>query len=133
MNMLNHRSILLITALMIISLEGISQTIDTLMLCRGNYFTEEQGKESLDQFASTYQDVQGWERRADRIRRGIMEGMQLTTLKFDTPLNPIIKNKREYDGYTVENIAFESLPGFFVTGNLYRPSKTLKSYAVVLS
>lgn len=133
MNTLNNRTILIIIALIMISPHGISQTVDTLLLCRGNYFTEEQGKESLDHFASTYHDVQGWERRADRIRRGIMEGMQLTTLKFDTPLKPIVKNKREYDGYTVENVAFESLPGFFVTGNLYRPSKTLKSYAVVLS
>jgi dienelactone hydrolase len=133
MNRFMHLPILLITILITISLQAVCQTIDTLMLCRGNHFTEEQGKEALHEFASTYKDVQEWERRADRIRNGIMEGMQLTTTKFDTPLNPIIKNKREYDGYTVENIAFESLPGFFVTGNLYRPTKKLNSHAVVLS
>jgi uncharacterized protein len=127
------RSIFLLLPMVVISLEGVSQAIDTLMLCRGNYFSEEQGKEALQRFASTYQDLQGWEKRAERIRRGIMEGMQLTTTKFTTPLNPIIKNKRNYDGYTVENIAFESLPGFFVTGNLYRPLKTFKSYPVILS
>jgi dienelactone hydrolase len=133
MNRCMHRPIFLIIILITISLDAVCQKIDTLMLCRGNYFTEEQGKEALHEFSSTYKDVQGWEGRADRIRSGIMEGMQLPTTKFDTPLNPIIKNKRAYHGYTVENIAFESLPGFFVTGNLYRPLKKLKSYAVILS
>jgi dienelactone hydrolase len=45
----------------------------------------------------------------------------------------IIHSKREYNGYTVENVAFESLPGFFVTGNLYRPLQKQSSYAAILS
>ena len=38
------------------------------------------------------------------------------------------------DGYSVENVYFESLPGFFVTGNLYRPLRkgSLNSFAGVL-
>jgi dienelactone hydrolase len=103
------------------------------MLCRGNHFTEAEGKASLEKFASTYNDRQGWEKRASRIKRGILEGMGLTSLHIKTPLKPIIRNKRVHDGYTVENVAFESLPGFFVTGNLYRPTRALSSYAAVLS
>jgi dienelactone hydrolase len=38
-----------------------------------------------------------------------------------TPLNPILHSRREHEGYSVENLAFESVPGFFVTGLLYRP------------
>lgn len=33
----------------------------------------------------------------------------------------------------MENVAFESLPGFFVTGNLYRPTHKKASYPAVLS
>jgi predicted alpha/beta-hydrolase family hydrolase len=36
------------------------------------------------------------------------------------------------DGYSIENVAFESLPGIYVTGNLYRPLEKQKSYPAVL-
>jgi dienelactone hydrolase len=36
-------------------------------------------------------------------------------------LKPIVWGRQSRKGYVVENVAFESLPGFFVTGNLYRP------------
>jgi dienelactone hydrolase len=38
-----------------------------------------------------------------------------------TPLNAVIHGKVDRGDYTVEKVFFESAPGFFVTGNLYRP------------
>ena len=38
-----------------------------------------------------------------------------------TPLNAVIHGKIDLPEYTVEKVYFESAPGFFVTGNLYRP------------
>src|ERR1044071_7211800 len=38
-----------------------------------------------------------------------------------TPLNAVIHGKIDRGEYTVEKVFFESSPGFFVTGNLYRP------------
>src|SRR4051812_19910644 len=110
-----------------------AQPIDTTLLCRGAYFTEAQGKAALEQFAATYHDKASWDRRAVQIRQTILQGARLEQLPEHTPLKPIIHSKRTYDGYTVENVAFESLPGFFVTGNLYRPVEKKSSYAAILA
>ena len=40
-----------------------------------------------------------------------------------TPLNAVIHGRIDRGEYTVEKVYFESAPGFFVTGNLYRPKK----------
>lgn len=42
-------------------------------------------------------------------------------MPLPTPLNPVVHGKVERDGFTVERAYFESFPGFFVTGSLYRP------------
>jgi dienelactone hydrolase len=109
------------------------QSVDTSLLCRGQYFTEAQGKQVLNNFAKNYFNRSTWEKKASRIRQGIIEGAGLDLVPKGTPLKPIIHSKRAYDGYTVENVAFESLPGFFVTGNLYRPTETKTSYPAILS
>ncbi|TFG97504.1 MAG: acetylxylan esterase [Calditrichales bacterium] len=94
---------------------------DQPQLRQGSYLTEEAAREELKQFAATYDDLDGWIKRAENIRNGIRRGAELMPPPEKCPLNPIIHSKRTYDGYTVENVAFESLPGFFVTGNLYKP------------
>ncbi|MBD2702579.1 acetylxylan esterase [Spirosoma sp. BT702] len=90
-------------------------------LRQGAYFTEKKGYKSLKAFAKTYQDKASWETRAALIRQGIRDGMTLPEKPDFAPLEPIRHSVRELNGYTVENVAFESLPGIYVTGNLYKP------------
>jgi len=101
-------------------------------LCEGAYLTEEQGKALLERLGRTYETLDEWEARAENIRRTILRGANLSPLPRRTPLNPIRHSKREKEGYTVENVAFESFPGFFVTGNLYLPLGKRESYPAVL-
>jgi len=105
---------------------------DKPQLCQGDYQTEEQAKEQLARFAKTYSTQAEWQQRAQRIREGILRGAELWPLPKKCPLNPIIHSKRVYDGYSVENVAIESLPGVFVTGNLYTPTKGSGPFPAVL-
>lgn len=102
------------------------------LLCVGNYQTEEQAKQQLARFAQTYSNASEWQQRAQRIREGILQGAELAPLPKKCPLNPIVHSKREYQGYSVENVAFECLPGVFVTGSLYRPTKGTGPFPAIL-
>ncbi len=62
-----------------------------------------------------------WETRKDYVRRQILVAQGLWPMPTKAPLNAVIHGKIERDGYTVEKVYFESSPGLFVTGNLYRP------------
>lgn len=62
-----------------------------------------------------------WEKRAKDIREHILVSCGLWPMPEKTPLNPRISGRIERDGYTVENVYIETLPGFFLAGNLYRP------------
>src|SRR5437762_4297541 len=62
-----------------------------------------------------------WEARAKDIREQILVSCGLWPLPEKTPLNAKVFGRIERDGYTVEKVYFQSYPGFYVAGNLYRP------------
>jgi len=63
-----------------------------------------------------------WKVRSQEIRRRILVGSGLWPMPEKTPLNAVIHSRKDMGDYTVENVFFESLPGHFVCGNLYRPA-----------
>jgi dienelactone hydrolase len=62
-----------------------------------------------------------WEKRAEALRRQIQVSLGLWPMPERTPLNAVVHGRIERDDYAVEKVFFESRPGFFVTGSLYRP------------
>ncbi|MFC5408506.1 alpha/beta hydrolase family protein [Larkinella bovis] len=101
-------------------------------LRQGAYFSEPDGAKALLQCGALYTDKASWEKRAALIRQGIRDGLKLPAKPAFAPLKPIRHSLRKLDGYTVENVAFESLPGFYVTGNLYTPTGLSGKTAAVL-
>lgn len=49
-----------------------------------------------------------------------------------TPLNPVAMKSEEGEGFIVENVYFESMPGLFVTGNLYHPAEGEGPFPAIL-
>jgi sugar phosphate isomerase/epimerase len=94
--------------------------------------TPEEGKEQLEYLSSLYHDAASWEKRKAELRSCMWNALQLSPLPPKPASAPIITNKRSHDGYTVENIAFEILPGLYVCGSLYKPSKFKGKIPVVL-
>src|SRR5690242_3470570 len=62
-----------------------------------------------------------WEQRARYLHEQVLIAAGLFPLPPRTPLNAEVYGKNDRGDYTVEKVHFESYPGFFVTGNLYRP------------
>src|SRR5205814_1819915 len=63
-----------------------------------------------------------WEKRAAHLREHILATSGLLPAPEKTPLRPQVFDERRHPDYSVTKVYFESLPGFYVTGNLYRPA-----------
>jgi len=68
-----------------------------------------------------------WEKRAAHVRRQLRVALGLLPEPTRTPLQAVIHGRIEGDDYTVEKVYFQSMPGFFVTGSLFRPKNPAAS------
>ncbi len=103
------------------------------MLCMGGHWAEDEANLKMKEFRSSWNDLELWEARAAVIRQGIIDGMQLEQMPvIKEQFNAVIHHRREMDGYAVQNIAIDSFPGFWITGNLYTPLQAEKKNAAVL-
>jgi dienelactone hydrolase len=92
----------------------------------------EEGQKHLDQLLSLYKELPVWESRKAELRNCFLEQMNLSPLPAKTPLNPIYTQRRKMEGYTVENVAIETIPGVYLCGSLYRPAKGRGPFPAVL-
>lgn len=93
----------------------------------------EEGQVTLDQLAGLYHDKSSWEERKALIRLCLYEAQHLSPLPAKPLSKPIVTPKRLMNGYTVENVAIEILPGLYINGSLYKPLKIRGKIPVVLS
>ena len=81
------------------------------------------GRKHLERLLASYPDVKLWDQRKAELRKCFLVQLGLSPMPKKTPLNPIYTEKRKFDGYTVENVGIETLPGVYLCGSLYRPAK----------
>ena len=70
-------------------------------------------------------------RRAESVRQTFLEiigGLP----DYNGPLNARITGAIQAENYTIEKVIFESLPGFYVTANVYRPAQAGRYPGVLL-
>lgn len=79
-----------------------------------------------------YRTKEEWLARAAKLRQQIMVSAGLWPLPAKAPLKATIFGKLDRGDHTVEKVYFESHPGFYVTGNLYRPKHVTGKVPAVL-
>ncbi|MGC8828717.1 MAG: acetylxylan esterase [Verrucomicrobiia bacterium] len=62
-----------------------------------------------------------WKRRAEEIRTQVLVSAGLYPMTEKPPLKATVFGKSEHKDFSVEKVYIESLPGFYLCGNLYRP------------
>jgi dienelactone hydrolase len=113
--------------------EGIPPLPETgPAICKGQFLTPQQGKAMLDYRLAKCTTLQSWQNYAKQVKKCILIGADLEPLPQRCPLKTIINGKRTHDGYTVENVAFQSVPGYYVTCNLYRPAGRKGPFPIIL-
>lgn len=102
----------------------------------GKYFSEEEGAKKLKELAANYKTAEDWKNRSKAIKKNIIKGSGLDKISdadWNFPINVVNGEKHMMDGYTVENIALEVKPEYFIYGNLYQPTELKASNPAILS
>ena len=73
--------------------------------------------------AAEFQTLASWEKVKERRRLELLDMLGLEPMPPRTPLNARITGVIDRPEYTIEKLAFESLPKVFATANLYLPRK----------
>jgi len=93
----------------------------------------EEGWAEMDRIASQYAGKTVWEKRKDSLKPAVLKALQLSPLPASPGRAAIITAKRIFNGYSVENIAIEILPGVYINGSLYKPLQFKGKIPVILN
>ena len=86
------------------------------------YFRTETAR-LADRCLAEIKTADDWNKRRETYRLQLQEMLGLHPLPARTDLKPIVTGRVEREDFTVENLHFQSLPGLYVTANLYLPKR----------
>lgn len=82
--------------------------------------------------AAALENTANWKHNRDTYRKQLFEMLSLDPLPARGDLKATVTGKVEKEDFVVENIHFQSLPGLYVTANLYLPKQIDKPLPTVL-
>ncbi len=84
------------------------------------YLAQETDKLS-QRFLDGAKTLDEWKAKLPRLRQEYFYMLGLWPIPEKTPLHAVITGTKESDGVIIDKLHFQSRPGLYVTGNLYRP------------
>lgn len=92
----------------------------------------DEGAKMLDYLSTLYSDRAQFEARRDSVRREVRARLGIDRYKDSlVHAKPILGKVRRYDGYTVQNICIETLPGEHLFGSIYTPASRGKHPLII--
>jgi dienelactone hydrolase len=102
-------------------------------VCRGDAADANPAKTLNDYFPfAVPKTIADWQDRAAFVRTQVRVACGIYPEPVKTPLQAVVHGKVARDGYTVEKVFFQSVPGHTVCGNLYRPANANPKCPAVL-
>ncbi|RXG32194.1 alpha/beta hydrolase [Leeuwenhoekiella marinoflava] len=83
--------------------------------------------------AKNYSTLAEWKTRKASLKTCMRETFGLNNAPKTPDSKPILTKKRNYKGYSVENIGIEILPGVYATGSVYKPYPLKQKAAVIIT
>jgi cephalosporin-C deacetylase-like acetyl esterase len=87
--------------------------------------------DARDKEIAAVRTVADAEQRKKVVRQKILDALGGLP-DYSGPLNARVTGQIQADGYVIEKVIYESLPGYYVTANLYRPNRPGRYPAVLL-
>lgn len=79
-----------------------------------------------------YKSRRDWEAHKARLRRQILSAAGLSPMPAKSPLHPKVVRTFDYEDYSIQVVLIESLPGYYLGGNLYLPAARKGPFPAVL-
>lgn len=95
--------------------------------------TPEEGVSDLHRLEGLYADRGAWEKRKAELQQAFRARLGLSGFPKRPASAPRLTALRKYKDYTVQNFSLETLPGVFICGSIYRPTKVKGRIPVVFN
>lgn len=95
------------------------------------YFRRETARVNADTFRNI-KTLEDWQRERVVAKQQLQEMLGLSPMPEKTDLKANITGRVEHEQFFVENLHYQSLPGLYVTANLYVPKNLTKKVPAIL-